>query len=69
VCDCVISAALRYLSGSSNWIDMGTGYDCLDSLASADNGRIHGKQRANRLKGWFAVPRQGLTGGVITPWK
>jgi zinc D-Ala-D-Ala dipeptidase len=67
VCDCVISAALRYLSGSSNWIDMGTGYDCLDSLAPADNGRIHGKQRANRMKLRKPMIAAGFK-GLETEW-
>ena len=29
---------------------MGTGYDCFDPLAHPYNGRIRGKQRANRLE-------------------
>ena len=32
-----------------NSIDMGTGYDCFDPLAHTYNGRVKGKQRANRL--------------------
>lgn len=31
-----------------NMIDMGTGYDCFDPLANADDPRIVGEQRANR---------------------
>ncbi|MFJ9639425.1 M15 family metallopeptidase [Streptomyces sp. NPDC101178] len=36
-----------------NSIDMGTGYDCFDTLSHTDDPRIQGKQRANRhfLKG------------------
>ncbi|ARF54097.1 M15 family metallopeptidase [Streptomyces gilvosporeus] len=32
-----------------NSLDMGTGFDCFDTLAHTLDPRIHGKQRANRL--------------------
>jgi zinc D-Ala-D-Ala dipeptidase len=44
--DCIRPARKRFRDNS---IDMGTGYDCFDPLAHPYNGRIHGKQRANRL--------------------
>src|SRR5215212_7131929 len=45
--DCTNPARKRFRDNS---IDMGTGYDCFDPLAHPYNGRIHGKQRANRMK-------------------
>ncbi len=44
--DCARPAGKRFRDNS---IDMGTGYDCFDPLAHPYNGRIRGKQRANRL--------------------
>lgn len=39
-----------------NSVDMGTGYDCFDTLAHTDDPRVQGAQRANRqlLKGTLA---------------
>ncbi len=31
-----------------NSVDMGTGYDCFDTLSHTEDPRIQGKQRANR---------------------
>jgi D-alanyl-D-alanine dipeptidase len=50
-----------------NSIDMGTGYDCFDPLAHPYNGRIHGKQRANRLKLRHAMLAEGFK-GLNTEW-
>jgi len=43
-------AAPRNRRFRDNSIDMGTGYDCFDPLSHPYNGRVRGKQRANRLK-------------------
>jgi zinc D-Ala-D-Ala dipeptidase len=45
--DCAAPARKRFRDNS---IDMGTGYDCFDPLSHPYNGRVRGKQRANRLK-------------------
>lgn len=44
--DCADKAGVRFRDNS---IDMGTGYDCFDPLSHTFNGRVKGKQRANRL--------------------
>ncbi len=44
--DCTAEAGVRFRDNS---IDMGTGYDCFDPLSHTYNGRVKGKQRANRL--------------------
>ncbi|RKQ86132.1 D-alanyl-D-alanine dipeptidase [Solirubrobacter pauli] len=43
--DCTAKARFR-----DNSLDMGTGYDCFDPLSHTFNGRVKGKQRANRLR-------------------
>lgn len=45
--------APRHERFPDNSVDMGTGYDCFDTLSHTDNPRITGEQRANRqlLKG------------------
>jgi D-alanyl-D-alanine dipeptidase len=50
-----------------NSIDMGTGYDCFDPLAHPYNGRIRGKQRANRLKLRKPMIAAGFK-GLETEW-
>jgi len=50
-----------------NTIDMGTGYDCFDPLSHPFNGRVDGKQRANRLKLRRAMVAQGFK-GLETEW-
>jgi D-alanyl-D-alanine dipeptidase len=44
--DCAAKAGVRFRDNS---IDMGTGYDCFDPLSHTYNGRVRGRQRANRL--------------------
>jgi D-alanyl-D-alanine dipeptidase len=43
-----------------NSVDMGTGYDCFDTLAHTLDTRIRGKQRANRLLLKNALEGQGF---------
>jgi zinc D-Ala-D-Ala dipeptidase len=62
--DCALPARKRFRDNS---IDMGTGYDCFDPLAHPYNGRIHGKQRANRLKLRAAMIGAGFK-GLETEW-
>jgi zinc D-Ala-D-Ala dipeptidase len=62
--DCGNPRAKRFRDNS---IDMGTGYDCFDPLAHPYNGRIHGKQRANRLKLRRAMLAEGFK-GLNTEW-
>ncbi len=62
--DCARPAKRRFRDNS---IDMGTGYDCFDPLAHPYNGRIHGKQRANRLKLRAAMIAAGFK-GLETEW-
>jgi len=62
--DCGASRTRRFRDNS---IDMGTGYDCFDPLSHPYNGRIHGKQRANRLKLRRAMLAQGFK-GLETEW-
>jgi zinc D-Ala-D-Ala dipeptidase len=44
-----------------NTIDMGTGYDCFDTLAHTLDPRIQGAQRANRLRLKTAMEAAGFT--------
>jgi len=44
--DCRLSVTERYRDNS---LDMGTGYDCFDTLSWTMDSRIGGQQRANRL--------------------
>ena len=44
-----------------NTIDMGTGYDCFDTLAHTLDPRIQGVQRANRLRLKTAMEAAGFT--------
>jgi D-alanyl-D-alanine dipeptidase len=62
--DCTRPAGRRYRDNS---IDMGTGYDCFDPLAHPYNGRIRGKQRANRLKLREPMIAAGFK-GLETEW-
>src|SRR3954469_8030358 len=57
--DCAGPRGRRF---GDNSIDMGTGYDCFDPLSHPFNGRVHGKQRANRLKLRRAMLAQGFKG-------
>ena len=62
--DCAASRSKRFRDNS---IDMGTGYDCFDPLSHPFNGRVTGKQRANRLKLRRAMVAQGFK-GLETEW-
>ena len=62
--DCAAPAGKRF---RDNTIDMGTGYDCFDPLAHPFNGRIHGKQRRNRLRLREPMIRAGFK-GLPTEW-
>lgn len=44
-----------------NSLDMGTGFDCFDTLAHTDDPRIRGEQRANRRLLGTALERVGFT--------
>ncbi|MFI2212973.1 M15 family metallopeptidase [Streptomyces sp. NPDC020141] len=44
-----------------NSVDMGTGYDCFDTLSHTDDPRIRGEQRANRTLLVSALSRAGWT--------
>jgi D-alanyl-D-alanine dipeptidase len=46
---------------------MGTGYDCFDPLSHPFNGRVHGTQRANRLRLRRAMLAAGFK-GLPTEW-
>jgi len=62
--DCALPRSKRFRDNS---IDMGTGYDCFDPLSHPFNGRVTGKQRANRLKLRRAMVAQGFK-GLETEW-
>jgi D-alanyl-D-alanine dipeptidase len=62
--DCAAPAAARFRDNS---IDMGTGYDCFDPLAHPYNARIHGTQRANRLRLREPMIAAGFK-GLATEW-
>ena len=62
--DCARPARRRFRDNS---IDMGTGYDCFDPLSHPYNGRIRGKQRANRLKLRAPMIAAGFK-GLATEW-
>jgi D-alanyl-D-alanine dipeptidase len=62
--DCARPARKRFRDNS---IDMGTGYDCFDPLAHPYNGRILGKQRANRLRLREPMIAAGFK-GLATEW-
>jgi zinc D-Ala-D-Ala dipeptidase len=62
--DCALPPRKRFRDNS---IDMGTGYDCFDPLAHPYNGRIHGKQRANRMKLRKPMIAAGFK-GLETEW-
>src|SRR3712207_2700270 len=62
--DCAAPAGERF---GDNSIDMGTGYDCFDPLSHPFNGRVHGVQRANRLRLRRAMLRAGFK-GLATEW-
>jgi len=61
---CAGAAAAR---APDNSLDMGTGYDCFDPLAHPYNGRIRGKQRANRMKLRKPMIAAGFK-GLETEW-
>ena len=62
--DCAAPRSKRFRDNS---IDMGTGYDCFDPLSHPFNGRVTGKQRANRLKLRRAMVAEGFK-GLETEW-
>ena len=62
--DCAAPRSKRFRDTS---IDRGTGYDCFDPLSHPFNGRVSGKQRANRLKLRRAMVAQGFK-GLETEW-
>jgi len=62
--DCAAPAEQRFRDDS---IDMGTGYDCFDALSHPFNGRVHGVQRANRLRLRRAMLGAGFK-GLPTEW-
>ena len=51
-----------------NTIDMGTGYDCFDTLAHTLDPRIQGRQRANRLLLKAAMEDAGFTNYANEWW-
>lgn len=55
--DCAASQATRF---PDNSIDMGTGFDCFDTLANTDDPRITGDQAKNRLLLGEGLERQGF---------
>ena len=55
--DCAAPQALRFPDDS---IDMGTGFDCFDTLANTMDPRIHGDQAKNRLLLSEGLERQGF---------
>jgi zinc D-Ala-D-Ala dipeptidase len=55
--DCAGPHARRFRDNS---IDMGTGYDCFDSASHPFSKKIHGAQRANRLRLRRAMLAQGF---------
>jgi D-alanyl-D-alanine dipeptidase len=55
--DCAAPAPVRF---PDNTIDMGTGYDCFDTLAHTMDPRIQGEQLQNRLLLKTGLERQGL---------
>jgi len=62
--DCAAPASQRF---GDNTIDMGTGFDCFDPLSHPFNGRVHGQQRANRLRLRRALLAVGFK-GLPTEW-
>ena len=62
--DCAAPRAQRFPDAS---IDMGTGYDCFDPLSHPFNGRITGRQRANRLVLRHAMVAAGFA-PLATEW-
>ncbi|OKH72315.1 D-alanyl-D-alanine dipeptidase [Mycobacterium sp. SWH-M1] len=55
--DCAAPQPVRF---PDNSIDMGTGYDCFDTLSHTFDPRIHGAQLANRLVLKDALEAQGF---------
>lgn len=55
--DCAAPQALRFPDDS---IDMGTGFDCFDTLANTWDPRIHGDQAKNRLILAEGLEREGF---------
>ncbi|MET0424509.1 MAG: M15 family metallopeptidase [Actinoplanes sp.] len=55
---CYAPASRRF---PDNSLDMGTGYDCFDTLASTLDPRVRGKARANRLLLRTVMTRGGFT--------
>ena len=55
--DCRAPVAQRYADSS---LDMGTGYDCFDTLSWTEDGRISGQARANRLLLRAVMERHGF---------
>ena len=51
-----------------NTIDMGTGYDCFDTLAHTLDPRVQGRQRANRLLLKAAMEAAGFTNDPNEWW-
>ncbi len=55
--DCAAPQPIRF---PDNSIDMGTGFDCFDTLANTDDPRITGDQAKNRLLLGEGLERQGF---------
>ncbi|OZM74636.1 D-alanyl-D-alanine dipeptidase [Amycolatopsis antarctica] len=61
---CTAPAGERF---PDNMVDMGTGYDCFDTLSNTDDPRVTGEQRANRDLLRDAMKAQGFD-GIETEW-
>ena len=62
---CYAPAARRF---PDNTVDMGTGYDCFDTLANTMDARVTGVQRANRLLLLKAMTAAGFRNYVGEWW-
>lgn len=63
--DCAAPQAIRFPDDS---IDMGTGYDCFDTLAHTADPRITGDQAKNRLLLGEALERPGFANYPMEWW-
>ncbi|WP_235632268.1 M15 family metallopeptidase [Mycolicibacterium rutilum] len=63
--DCAAPASQRF---GDNSIDMGTGYDCFDTLAHTLDPRVQGEQLKNRLLLKDGLERQGLQNYELEWW-
>jgi D-alanyl-D-alanine dipeptidase len=63
--DCAAPQAVRFPDGS---LDMGTGYDCFDTLANTADPRISGDQAKNRQLLGEGLERQGFVNYDMEWW-